>query len=119
MDHATPSLPSPSPSPAQLATLPAIPLERLCLPADLSGALGANRAAGAGTQIAAQDDVAAITAGWRATPTAGRPWTYRRDVERLLLWAVQQRGKPLSSLTHEDLLLYQRFLADPSRRRAG
>lgn len=114
MDHATPSLPSPSPSPAQLATLPAIPLERLRLPADLSGALGANRAAGAGTQIAAQDDVAAITA-WlaRYADSQATLQTYRRDVERLLLWAVQQRGKPLSSLTHEDLLLYQRFLADP------
>jgi integrase/recombinase XerD len=26
---------------------------------------------------------------------------------------VSQLGKPLSSLTHEDLLAYERFLADP------
>ncbi|XYJ92163.1 hypothetical protein AEMCBJ_32045 (plasmid) [Cupriavidus necator] len=39
--------------------------------------------------------------------------TYRREVERLILWAVLQLGKPLSSLTHEDLLAYGRFLADP------
>ncbi|MFC6520606.1 tyrosine-type recombinase/integrase [Undibacterium arcticum] len=31
----------------------------------------------------------------------------------MLLWSTIQLGKPLSSLTHEDLLLYQRFLSDP------
>jgi integrase/recombinase XerD len=31
----------------------------------------------------------------------------------LLLWSIVQLGKPLSSLTHEDLLGYQHFLADP------
>lgn len=39
--------------------------------------------------------------------------TYRREVERLILWAVLHLGKPLSSLAHEDLLTYERFLADP------
>jgi hypothetical protein len=38
---------------------------------------------------------------------------YRKEAERLLLWSVLQLGKPLSSLTHEDLLVYQHFLADP------
>jgi integrase len=100
-----------------LATLPAIPLERLALPAALSGASGAagsNRARGGTPQIAADDDLAAVTA-WlaRYTDTPATLETYRREVERLLLWAVLQHGKPLSSLTHEDLLLYERFLADP------
>lgn len=36
----------------------------------------------------------------------------RREAERLLLWAWD-RGKPLSSLTHEDFLNYKLFLADP------
>ncbi len=104
----------PAPTSTQLATRPATPLERLCLPPELSGAAGTNRAEAADAQIAAQDDVAAITA-WlaRYADSQATLQTYRRDVERLLLWAVQQRGKPLSSLTHEDLLLYQRFLADP------
>jgi integrase len=100
-----------------LATLPAIPIERLALPAALSGASGAagsNRARGGTPQIAADDDLAAVTA-WlaRYTDTPATLETYRREVERLLLWAVLQHGKPLSSLTHEDLLLYERFLADP------
>jgi hypothetical protein len=38
---------------------------------------------------------------------------YRKEAERLLLWSLVQLGKPLSSLTHEDCLRYQRFLADP------
>jgi len=49
-------------------------------------------------------------------PLRSRPLartTYRREVERLILWAVLQLRKPLSSLTHEDLLAYERFLADP------
>jgi len=37
----------------------------------------------------------------------------RREAERLVLWAVRHQGKPISSLTHEDLLVYRRFLADP------
>ncbi|QIE29578.1 Tyrosine recombinase XerC (plasmid) [Caballeronia sp. SBC2] len=39
--------------------------------------------------------------------------TYRKESERLLLWSITELRKPLSSLTHEDLLIYRRFLADP------
>lgn len=39
--------------------------------------------------------------------------TYCKESERLLLWSTTELRKPLSSLTHEDLLIYQRFLADP------
>jgi integrase/recombinase XerD len=38
---------------------------------------------------------------------------YRKEAERLLLWCVLQRAKPLSSLTHEDWLAYQAFLGNP------
>src|SRR5438445_2338608 len=99
------------PTPLALAALPATPIERLHLPAALSGASGAagsNRARGGTPQIAAADDLAAVTA-WlaRYADTPATLQTYRREVERLLLWAVLQHGKPLSSLTHEDLLLYE------------
>jgi integrase/recombinase XerD len=39
--------------------------------------------------------------------------TYRKESERLLLWSTTELRKPLSSLTHEDLLVYRRFLSDP------
>lgn len=105
--------PTPLPQPAFTA-LPATPIERLALPAALSGAAGSNRARGGTPQISAADDLAAVTA-WlaRYTDTPATLQTYRREVERLLLWAVMQEGKPLSSLTHEDLLLYERFLTNP------
>ncbi|MGT2509182.1 hypothetical protein [Cupriavidus basilensis] len=113
MTPTAPMEPTPLPHTAFTA-LPATPVERLRLPAALSGAAGSNRARGGNPQISATDDLAAVTA-WlaRYTDTPTTLQTYRREVERLLLWAVLQHGRPLSSLTHEDLLLYKRLLADP------
>ncbi|MFP3795129.1 MULTISPECIES: tyrosine-type recombinase/integrase [Paraburkholderia] len=89
------------------------PLDALELPADLDGRDGLNRANGR-MQIAAANDLDAIRA-WLARVADSKATfeTYRKEAERLLLWAIVQLGKPLSSLTHEDLLAYQRFLADP------
>ena len=36
------------------------------------------------------------------------------EVVRLLVWATRTLGKPLSSLTREDFLIYEQFLAAPS-----
>ena len=36
------------------------------------------------------------------------------EAVRLLFWATQAIGKPLSSLNREDLLAYEAFLANPS-----
>ena len=81
---------------------------------ELDGSKGSNRATGNKPQIAACNDLEAIQA-WLAryadTPTTFQ--NYRKEAERLLLWSVLQLGKPLSALTHEDLLSYQAFLADP------
>jgi integrase len=85
------------------------------LPAALSGTSGTNRAvAGVTRQIAADDDVAAIglwLAEYRDSPNTFR--SYRKEAERLLLWATQVRGKAVSSLTREDVLAYEAFLAAP------
>ncbi len=106
--------PDQTPGKESLAVPLPTPLERLQLPPDLSGAAGSNRAPATATRIAAADDLAAVTA-WlaRYADSAATLTAYRREVERLLLWTVLQLGKPLSSLTHEDLLVYERFLADP------
>jgi integrase len=89
-------------------------LEQLHLPPELDGGDGTNRALGARSQIAAQTDVDAVKA-WLARFVATKATfdTYRKESERLLLWSTTELRKPLSSLTHEDLLLYKRFLADP------
>lgn len=92
------------------------PLDALDLPAGLDGRHGVNRATGR-RQIAASDDLEAVRA-WlaRVADTRTTFENYRKEAERLLLWSIVQPGKPLSSLTHEDLLAYQRFLADPQPR---
>lgn len=80
----------------------------------LSGRHGTNRSRSGHCQVAADTDRDAVLA-WLAR-YADSPNTLansRREAERLLLWSLVERGKPLSSLAHEDLLLYQRFLADP------
>ncbi len=41
---------------------------------------------------------------------------YRREAERLLLWAAIVRSKPLSALTRDDLLAYIEFLRDQQPR---
>ena len=86
----------------------------IALPAALDGREGTNRARGGHLQIAADCDVEAVRL-WLAE-YAGSPHTlrsYRKEAVRLLLWATRTLGKPLSSLTREDFLMYERFLAAP------
>lgn len=88
-------------------------IDQTTVPAHLAGVEGSNRGRGR-RQLLANDDRAAVLA-WLAryadTPTTLS--SYRKEAERLLLWCVHQRGVAMSSLAHEDLLLYERFLADP------
>lgn len=110
-----------------LAVAPADPVLAIVLPAALDGSLGTNRATDRHRQIAADTDVEAVRL-WLAE-YSGSPHTlrsYRKEAIRLLLWATGTLGKPLSSLTREDFLLYERFLAvptgdwaDPHRPRRG
>ncbi len=95
-----------------------LPLERLQPPLALDGRAGGNRAGpDVVCQLAADNDLEAIQA-WLAefhdSPQTLR--NYRKEAERLLLWALLERGKPLSSLTREDCLQYEIFLADPQPR---
>ncbi|HYD62195.1 MAG TPA: tyrosine-type recombinase/integrase [Noviherbaspirillum sp.] len=90
------------------------PIESVVIPADFDGRNGTNRATGNRPQISAQNDIDAIKA-WlaRFADTKTTFDNYRKEAERLLLWSTVQLQKPISSLTHEDLLAYQHFLADP------
>ena len=98
---------------AEIDALP-VPLQALGLPAELDGSFGANRVKGGYKQIAADTDADALKAFLaRYAETKTTLENYRKEVERLYLWAVFQLGKPISSLTHEDMLAYERFMADP------
>lgn len=104
---------SSSPLPALQAAL-YLPFRADAVPASLDGSQGSNRAPVAELQLSARNDIEAVL-GWlmkyRESPNTFA--AYRKEVERLLLWCHQERMKPLSSLTYEDLLLYEQFLAAP------
>jgi site-specific recombinase XerD len=98
-----------------IPTLLPMPLEYLQAPRELGGETGTNRAPSFITkQISANNDLQAIQ-GWLAefkdSPQTHR--TYRKEAERLLLWSLIEKQKPLSSLTRDDLRAYQQFISDP------
>lgn len=89
------------------------PIHQTLISPHLTGHDGRNRSHGR-SQVVADDDRSAVLA-WlaRYADTPATLASYRKEAERLLLWCVHQRGLAMSSLTHEDLLVYERFLADP------
>jgi len=97
-----------------LEAVPVSPMEVMSVSRDLDGSLGTNREWNVPRQIGANTDVAAVLA-WLANFTHKQTTfdAYRKEAERLLLWCVLERGKPLSSLAHEDWLAYQTFLGNP------
>jgi integrase/recombinase XerD len=88
-------------------------LDHINVPERLDGRAGRNRGAGR-QQIAAADDRSAVLA-WlaRYVDSPATLASYRKESERLLLWCVLQHQVALSDLTHEDLLVYRRFLTNP------
>jgi site-specific recombinase XerD len=90
-----------------------VPLDKLLIPSPIDGSRGRNRAT-LRSQLAANDDRSAVLA-WlaRYLDSPATLASYRKESERLVLWSTIQRGLALSDLTHEDLLIYQRFLTDP------
>jgi len=90
-----------------------VTLDHLSIPEALTGRVGRNRATGR-CQIGAEDDRSAVLA-WlaRYVDSPATLSSYRKESERLLLWCVLQHRVALSDLTHEDMLVFQRFLQDP------
>lgn len=66
--------------------------------------------------LEANNDYQAISAWLERHEAAETQRAYRREAERLLLWAIVERGKPLSSLTSEDATAYRTFLRHPTPR---
>ncbi|NMG30627.1 hypothetical protein [Aromatoleum evansii] len=90
------------------------PLERLVVPELLDGHDGKFRLPRKMCRIAADSDLGAVML-WLAR-YEDRPSTYRcyrREVERLLNWALVERKLAMSSLTEEDFAAYEYFLLRP------
>ena len=93
---------------------PIRPLAQTHFAPELTGRDGENRADRAKRQINADDDLEAIScflSEYDRSPGTAR--IYQRECERLMLWAVHECGKPISSLTRQDFEGYLNFLADP------
>lgn len=91
------------------------PLEAFALPEAFDGSNGSNRFPGR-CRIDATNDYLAILAWLKARATnPNTERAYRREAERLLLWAVVEKAVPLSSLTVDHMTEYRDWLADLGR----
>ena len=90
-----------------------VPLDKFRVPAALDGSSGHYRAPPHQCLLQASNDYDAILA-WLNSKQAGHTQrAYTKEAERLLLWAILERKKPISSLSVEDCLAYRDFLRDP------
>ncbi len=87
-----------------------VPLEQLALPPALSGRDGAYRTHMPNT-LEAEDDLQAVTRWLHKRERESTARSYRKEVERFVLWAVLERRKPVSSLSAVDCQAYRAFLA--------
>ena len=88
------------------------PLTELILPHALSGHNGINRCQQFAL-IQAKNDHEALQA-YLSRYQKHTYRAYQKELERLLLWAVMVKQKPLSSLMADDCEDYKQFLAHPS-----
>ena len=90
-----------------------VPWERLRAPQELDGSHGTFRAPAATCTLSAGDDRQAVQAWLLLHEAAATRRAYRKEAERLMLWAIVERGRALSSLATEDALAYRDFLRRP------
>ncbi|CAN7673756.1 phage integrase family protein [Variovorax paradoxus] len=92
------------------------PWEHLVVPQEVDGSRGTFRAPQATCTLSASNDYEAVQAWLSLQDAAATQRAYRKEAERLVLWAILERGKALSSLTTEDAVAYRAFLRRPSPR---
>lgn len=95
---------------------PVVSWEIIRVPHEVDGSSGTFRAPRPMCTLEANNDYQAISAWLERHEAAETQRAYRREAERLLLWAIVERGKPLSSLTSEDATAYRTFLRHPTPR---
>ncbi|MGF6767625.1 site-specific recombinase XerD [Paraburkholderia sp. GAS199] len=92
------------------------PWERLRVPPDVDGENGAFRAPRGACTLDANNDYQAVHAWLSLQEAPSTQRAYRKEAERLILWAIVERGRALSSLTTEDAIAYRAFLTHPTPR---
>lgn len=91
-----------------------VPWETFMPPQDLDGSQGAFRAPRKTCTLNADNDYQAVQAWLSLHESESTQRAYRKEAERLILWAVLERGRALSSLSVEDAVAYRAFLRRPS-----
>lgn len=86
------------------------------LPEEVDGSQGQFRAPRETCTLNANNDYAAVRAWLSLHESSSTQRAYRKEAERLILWAILERGRPLSSLTTEDATAYRAFLRHPEPR---
>lgn len=94
-----------------------IPWERLRVPDQVNGSRGAFRAPRRSCVLSANNDYEAVQTWLALQESAVTQRAYRKEAERLILWAILEKGKALSSLTTEDAVAYRAFIRQPTPRR--
>jgi len=92
------------------------PWESIHVPPGVDGTDGTFRAPRNACILDANNDYEAVQA-WLSlheAPTTQR--AYRKEAERLILWAIVERHRALSSLATEDAIAYRAFILAPSPR---
>ncbi|MFC4706289.1 site-specific integrase [Paraburkholderia caffeinitolerans] len=93
-----------------------VPWEAIRLPHEVDGTAGTFRAPPATCTLDASNDYEAVQTWLALHESPATKRTYRKEAERLILWAIVERGRALSSLTTEDAIAYRTFLRHPSPR---
>lgn len=93
-----------------------VPWEALRLPHEIDGSRGTFRAPRASCALGARNDYEAVQAWLSLHEATATRRAYGKEAERLILWAVLERGRALSSLTTEDAVAYRAFLRRPAPR---
>ena len=93
-----------------------VPWECLVVPQEVDGSHGTFRAPGGSCLLNANNDYEAVQAWLALHEAPATQAAYRKEAERLILWAILQRGRAMSSLTTDDAVAYRAFLRHPTPR---
>ncbi|HDR9278225.1 TPA: site-specific integrase [Burkholderia vietnamiensis] len=93
-----------------------VPWEQMRVPYDVDGSKGQFRAPQAACLLYASNDYEAIQSWLALHESVATQRAYRKEAERLMLWAIVERGRALSSLNTDDAIAYRAFLRRPTPR---
>ncbi|KVN60763.1 integrase [Burkholderia ubonensis] len=93
-----------------------VPREQLRVPHEVDGSRGQFRAPRTACLLKASSDYEAIQSWLSLHESTATQRAYRKEAERLILWAIVERDLALSSLTTDDAIAYRGFLRRPTPR---